>query len=79
MNDTIKAYAKEIVQKISELPSGAEFVIGGYFKDYYIKDKERFSLLREVLNQCKENNIEIENTQSGMILGMPWVYKYKKK
>lgn len=76
--DKIKAAANEIVAKIAELPIGSEFVIGEYFTDYKFEMKENFKLMEEVISLCKSNNIQIENTQDGMILGMPWVYKYKK-
>lgn len=76
--DKIKTAANEIVAKIAELPIGSEFVIGEYFTDYKFEMKENFKLMEEVISLCKSNNIQIENTQDGMILGMPWVYKYKK-
>ena len=78
MNDKIKLAATEIVQKISELPIGSEFVIGDYFKDYKFEVSDNFKLLEEILTLCESNNVKIENIQANMILGMPWVYTYKK-
>ena len=78
MEDKIKTAANEIVTKISELPMGSEFVIGEFFIDYKFDNSENFKLMEEVLSLCESSNIQIENMQAGMILGMPWVYKYKK-
>ena len=78
MEEKIKNAANEIVKKISELPIGSEFIIGDYFTEYKFETEENFKLIEEVLSLCKSNDIQIENTQSEMILGMPWVYKYKK-
>ena len=78
MEEKIKSAANEIVKKISELPVGSEFVIGDYFDEYKFENEENFKLIKEVLSLCESSNVKIENTQAGMILGMPWVYKYKK-
>ena len=78
MEDKIKAAASEIVTKIKELPKGSEFIIGEYFTDYEFEMDENFELLEKVLALCESNNIQIENTQDEMDLGMPWVFKYKK-
>lgn len=78
MEERISTAAKEIVKKISELPVGSEFVIGNYFTEYQFEMEENFKLLEEVLSLCEYSNVQIENTQDEMILGMPWVYKYKK-
>ena len=78
MEDKIKTAANEIVAKISELPMGSEFVIGNFFTDYKFDNSENFKLMEEVLSLCESSNIQIENMQAEMILGMPWVYKYKK-
>ena len=78
MEEKIKSAANEIVKKISELPVGSEFVIGDYFNEYKFEKEENFKLIKEVLSLCESSNVKIENIQAGMILGMPWVYKYKK-
>ena len=78
MEEKIKSAANEIVKKISELPVGSEFVIGDYFDEYKFENEENFKLIKEVLSLCESSNVKIENTQAGTILGMPWVYKYKK-
>lgn len=78
MEDKIKTAASEIVTKIKELPVGSEFILGEYFTDYKFETNENFELLEEVLALCESNNIQIENTQDGMYLGMPWVFKYRK-
>jgi 2C-methyl-D-erythritol 2,4-cyclodiphosphate synthase len=78
MEEKIKSAANEIVKKISELPAGSEFVIGDYFNEYKFENEENFKLIKEVLSLCESSNVKIENIQAGMILGMPWVYKYKK-
>lgn len=78
MEDKIKIAASEIATKIKELPIGSEFVIGEFFTNYKFEREDKFKLLKEVLSLCESNNIQIENTQAGMILGMPWVYRYKK-
>ena len=78
MEEKIKSAANEIVKKISELPVGSEFVIGDYFNEYKFENEENFKLIEEVLSLCESSNVKIENIQAGMILGMPWVYKYKK-
>ena len=78
MENKIEIAASEIVAKISELPVNSEFIIGDYFADYKFDNTDNFKLMEAVLALCESNNIKIENMQSGMILGMPWVYKYKK-
>ena len=78
MEDKIKNAADEIVKKISELPIGSVFVLSHYFAEYPFNNHDRFQLMKEVLSLCKSSNIDIENIQSGMTLGMPWVYKYRK-
>ena len=78
MEDKIKIAANEIVAKIKELPIGSEFVIGEYFTNYKFEMEDNFKLLEEIFSLCESNNIQIENTQDGMELGMPWVYRYKK-
>ena len=78
MEDKIVVAAKEIVRKISALPIGSEFVIGDYFIDYNFGVDENFKLMEVVLSLCESNNIQIENIQNEMELGMPWVYKYRK-
>ncbi len=78
MEEKIKVAAKEIVTKISELPDGSEFVIGDYFADYQLKMEEKFDLLDEILSLCESNGVQIENTQAGMIAGLPWVFTFKK-
>lgn len=78
MNDRIDKIADEIVDKISKLPKGSEFVFDTYFNDYEVDMQERFNLINTILELCKNKNIDIVNTQSGLILGMPWVYKFKK-
>ena len=79
MEEKIKIAAGEIVQRIIGLPIGSEFTFEDYFKDYDFKGKEQFTLMEEILKLCEEKEIEIENLQAGMTLGMPWAYKYKKK
>ena len=78
MEEKIESAANEIVKKISELSVGSEFVIGDYFNEDKFENEESFKLIEEVLSLCESSNVKIENTQAGMILGMPWVYKYKK-
>ena len=78
MEEKIKNITSEIVDKIAELPIGSEFTIGGLFSNYNLDKDEKFEVFKEVLSLCKSNNIQIENTQAGMMLGMPWVFKYKK-
>ena len=78
MEDKIKIAASEIVTKIKELPIGSEFVIGEFFTNYKFEREDKFKLLKEVLSLCESNNIQIENTQAGAIIGMPWVSRYKK-
>lgn len=68
----------EIFEKISALPEDSEFRFIDFFKDYDIDNQAKFDLLDRVLDLCESNGIIIENTQEGMILGMPWVYVYKK-
>ena len=78
MEDKIKIAASEIVAKIKELPIGSEFVMGEYFTNYKFERGDKFKLQKEILSLCESNNIQIENTQAGAILGMPWAYRYKK-
>ena len=78
MGEKIKAAANEIVKKISELPIGSEFIIGDFFTEYNFEMNENFELIEEVLSLCEASNIRIENIEDGMVLGMPWAYKYKK-
>lgn len=78
MSENIVNAAKEIVDKISKLPAGSEFVFATYFADYKFDTRENFDLMKETLSLCKDNNIDIINLQEDMILGMPWVYTYKK-
>ena len=79
MNDSIKKAAEEIANKIASLPKDAEFTFGSFFKDYLFQNSDQFSLMKEVKRLCEEKGIELENTQPDAIMGMPWVYKYKKK
>ena len=79
MEDKINIAASEIVAKISELPVGSIFTVGEYLKDYGFETIENLKLTGKVFSLCKSNNIQIENTQAGMVLGMPWVYRYKKE
>ena len=78
MNDKIEKIASEIVDKISKLHKGKTFYFDTYFKDYELDTEERFNLIHTILELCKNKDIEIVNTQEGLILGMPWVYKFKK-
>jgi len=79
MEDKIKIAASEIFTKIKELPIGSKFIIEEYFTDYKFEMEDNFKLLEEIFSLCDSNNIQIENTQDDMELGMPWVYTYKKK
>ena len=79
MNESIKNAAKEIVEKISQLPKDSEFRFGTYFKEYGFKTNENFELFKEVRLLCESQGIVLENTQAEMMLGMPWAFKYKKK
>ncbi len=78
MNEKIKNAAIEIVEKLKLLPADSEFIMGDYFDDYDFDSKDKFALMKEVLTLCENENIEIINMQANMILGMPWVYIYKK-
>lgn len=78
MDGKIKKAATEIVDKIANLPINSEFTFSSYFSVYYLRDMEKFGLFKEVLELCESRGIQIDNTQKGMCLGLPWVYKFKK-
>lgn len=78
MNEKIDKIANEIVDKISKLQKGSKFVFDTYFNEYEVDTKERFNLINTILEVCKNKNIDLINTQEGLILGMPWVYEFKK-
>lgn len=75
---TIDDIAYEIYNMIKRMPTGSEFVIGEFFNDYEIDMESKFKVQEEILNLCKENQINIVNTQPDEVLGMPWVFTYKK-
>ena len=74
-NSTI---ANEIFTKIKELPIGAEFVFGKFFNDYELDMDSKFKVQEEVLNLCEKNNVNITNTNPDAVMGMPWVFTFKK-
>lgn len=76
--DIIDNIANEIVEKIEKMPVGTEFIIGNLFRKYELDIDSKFKVQEVVLNLCKEKQINIINTQPDAVLGMPWVFKYKK-
>ena len=78
MEEKIINASNEVFNKIKELPQGSEFRFDEYITDYGFTFDENFELLKAVLELCESNNVLIENTQKDQILGMPWVYTYRK-
>lgn len=76
--DILDSIANEIVEKIEKMPVGTEFIIGNLFREYELDIDSKFKVQEVVLNLCKEKQINIINTQPDAVLGMPWVFKYKK-
>ena len=77
MNKKIIDEANRIVKKIEKLSQNTEFAIGDYMS-HELSNEEKFEVLEEFFKLCKDKKISIINTQEGMVLGMPWVFIYKK-
>jgi len=83
MND-IQEIAIKMCEKVKNYSVGTEFTIAELVKSvdesYDFSDFENtFEIMEQFLNKCQQENIFIENTQSGQILGMPWDYTHIKK
>ncbi len=68
----------EIFEKIKKLPVDVEFKISDFFSDYGINTDDKFKIQKEVMSLCENNNVKIINLQLDAVLGMPWVFPYKK-
>ena len=43
------------------------------------ESNEMFDITGEFFKQCEAKNIQLENTQPGEMLGMPWFFTFIKK
>ena len=76
--EKISNISMEIFEKIKKLPVDAEFKIGDFFSDYEINMDDKFKIQKEAMSLCENNNVKIINLQPDAVLGMPWVFPYKK-
>lgn len=77
-NQRIAEISKEVFNKILNFPVNKEFIMGAFLIEYNLETKDKFEVQKEVLNLCKNNNIEIKNLSPDTIGGMPWSVPFIK-